>query len=786
MKTSQLKNLRSHPELRPVGIPSTICYGGSVKPLGYIGSELILSSGKSIGRAFNRQFISEIELDAAPLCALNISSSILMIMTSAGNLKLSIDDERELSITNIPSSYPAVVLRAKNGGTYSTSVPQRTLSKEYSSGLLSISDSKAVVSDLEYAYATLVDRASQAGSFLQPALGRCKYYDLDGNLLHVTPPVLLRTTDAPVLSTSIQLTSSTASTIDAYTIEAPSWLPEITIPDLDEMQLAGVYRIEACLSPQFHPYDSSEKAIPINMTRGGTSSTSYVTVALPGARNGLKESTAAASANKLRSAVGAVDSLERVSLTLTSPFSENSFIGTNPFADSLSSESKLMPSILKKDITRYERESVLLSSPHTFYANIVAKDGNAVIWGAPSLKRFPGFSILNFAAATTSADAECDICVEMSDGTIVKHSESLTLVPTLFNPILSYPAPDAIKMTILITDDYGSHLGIFDLSPDTSGRHSLYIHPTLAPFELEEGTTTLPTAISKTSTFQDRIILADAETPLSARSSWNLGANIENILPLPRNNSSWEFGRSRFIVGTRHGIISLTCSSDKRSISRRTSDPLAVERPDAMTSSEEAIYIINDQTLLRITSDGKAKRHLLEDKASFIAWDNIYSELRLYTTNSCAIIDPTTGKTSYISAGTYPRSIATIKGTSFEISRGDDTLAQIGSEETSSSTDIEYSMIISPDSRKTRKHIQRLRIDAYGAFSGTISISNANLSVASDISLEASAPTTTLTIDGSILSPIDILIRDRSILSAKITIKGFAGADFIINKIFWI
>ena len=240
--------------------------------------------------------------------------------------------------------------------------------------------------------------------------------------------------------------------------------------------------------------------------------------------------------------------------------------------------------------------SVMLSPPHSFIARHAAVAPGIVLWSDPTVSRALPPCASTFAAATGSVAWHAAVKVTFADGSsLVTATEGLDNAPLSFGPILSYPAPDAVSIHIIVkATGHPVRSGTFPLSPDPSRRRAIYIHSTLTPFTLPDtpAAYTIPAQQPAAVHFPGTIAAAPASAPLAPASLATLPA-INALAAPTASQTAWDYGRSRFYAFTASGIHLLNVDLTKPRISTSAIDRRVVAAPCAVACCDDNIAAMN-------------------------------------------------------------------------------------------------------------------------------------------------------------------------------------------------
>lgn len=651
--------------LRPVGPPSSVA-SGSWRPLVAVTPSdgrrrLIVASGNNIGEIFvDRSDISAltsgasvnviVTLTSEPQCAV-AENSDLIIMTADGPSTWHVGNDGVWSPVD-PASWPALSLIAVDDADCEAVVAPRTLSAYYPdrSHQLRDVDRRALTSDLCRAYSDVALQAAASGAMCAPSLMRYRLIGHDGSTLWVSPPLLVGASDPDRLTRPITVGSSDRRTLDAFTLSARSWhLRVASHASVPAAMAASVSRIELLATPQFHPLAPSGEASFTVVAEAG--SNAMLRITLPGAGRAIAPANGAAAAARLRGALGTVDSLERVVAVIQGPLLEGAAIDVSPalscLARSVAAECQTLDRALAAEVPAPDDTLSAISAPHSFSARSGASSAGYALWGDLDALRFDGYPVESFAAERAGQGAwHGSVAVSFASGDeqVVNVSSGNNGAPTQFNPVLSYPAPDAVAMTLTVSAGGVVRTATLPLTPDPAGRRSVYVHPSFAPFGLASVAPAfvvppvrrlsrpLPSFVAVT---------ASRASPLAVATVGD--GRVGDIFVAARSRSSWDFSRPRFTVFSDTGTFTVTHNHSRSpSLSVSQIDSRRV-KPGAACECSGQLLALAGSSLVEV---GVSRLKTLADgvKADYLAFDPVRGSVWLSAVNSGAttVIDPDT------------------------------------------------------------------------------------------------------------------------------------------------
>lgn len=568
-----------------------------------------------------------------------------LVMCRRGSLDVSVSNG-QWSVRHNGGAYPCVSFRATTQAGRTCTVGDRSLGAAYTGGTtLGATARRALADDLAQAYLSACADGASEGLFTAPVVLWCRYLDGDGRELLTTPPVVVK--PEGTFTPWVETTVADGKTAAGYVLTVPCCGIEAVFEGADCPEVGAV---EVYATPCLHPYRKWQQGTVVATRSGG------FRISLPGYGNDVSQSTARSAAT-MRRILGRCRHMGRLLATIPRPFDGHTRTKTihHPGGESADGAGDAVDAALVMKIQAPTLIEALMESPHTFGADIMAADAGAVMWGGLHPVRSRGFSPLFFAAATSApaADGARALVTVGFSGTgrrgVVLTQELPEIVPSRLGPVLSYPSPDATSIRITVFDGSKTRSAAFALTPDGSGRRSVYVSPGLAPIELPEVTATLVVDVTEPDdSHAQHVAACSTEAPLVPKVMKELVAPLEAVVPLSGSDSAWEFGRSRFVATSSAGLTSLTLSEGQRSLSVR----LIAASPAALCPGRNTVYAALSNEVVAISAGNRKCATLFKGSFTGLAWDDVHGELLAMNAAGCTVW-------SELTAGTYSRTDCT-------------------------------------------------------------------------------------------------------------------------------
>lgn len=653
--------------LRPVGRPSSFI-SGAWKPMIEITPfdgrrRLIVVSGLRVGQimldlprdAYYPEPVAPevIEFDTLEnkaICAVDEGSQ-LVIMTSRGPVCWTLADDGSWLRVD-PLSWPALSLTAVEGADCRSVVPSRRLSAAYDASSVGLSDAdrRAVTDDLRRAYCDMASQALASGALCAPVVMRYRLVGHYNDILFESPPLILGASDPDRMSRPLSVASADRRVLSSFSVAARTWRPKLSSAPIPEAMAKSVSRIEIVATPQFHPFDPvGDASMTLVATPG---SDEMLRVTMPGAALAMSSVNGVAAESRLRRILGDLDSLERIIAVIHGPFDNDETLDITPSLIGLyrfvSDECKAVEkAVAAPPAAAPDTALAAVSAPNSFTASCVASAAGRTLWADIAPLRFDGFKAESFAAERAGQGAwHAAVAVAFASGDeqVVALSSGDSGAPIKFNPLLSYPSPDAVSMTLIVSASGVVRRATLPLSPDTSGLRSVYVSPGFAPFVLPDTDAVFapPPVRRLVRPMPSFMVMSAPRAPVTPLAVSTVGGgSVSGVFVASRALSSWDFTRPRFVALSSVGSFAVTLSSARGptlSVSRIDSRPVA---PGAACLVDGRLLAVADDSLVEVGVSG-VRTLIASFSADYMAFDPVRRELWATSSLSSAttVVDP--------------------------------------------------------------------------------------------------------------------------------------------------
>lgn len=772
------KGIDGRMELVAAMPPSTFASLRGRRAVCRLGRKLVLAAGKvlaavddSDSSALPSAGLSA--LPGEPLCALAVSADEAIVMTGNGPARV-VDDGESPVAEDCGYEYPAVTLRAVQVALATSSVPSRMLSKTFrEQHTLTAADRSALVGDLEAAYLDAVSKASAQGCMVQPALARYRLLGRRGEVLFESPAVLLAMPDGSQCAGTVDVRCDEGGNTSAYDVSLKGWRIEACLPSEVSPAVAA---LELLVSPQFHPLQSGLRGMAVAVR----DSAGYkVRVGLPGAGTGLGADNGG-SVSTLMKAIARMEAIESCAGRINSPFGGTARTVV-PVYSPESDASEAMSSLrraLKAKVKRVDFADALLSAPHRLAASSVASDGVLVGWGAPRALRYAGYPLPLFASAVSEGAWHATVTVRF-DGRrgVSRYMEGSGNCPETLNAVLSYPAPDARSMTVLLSADGVMKRFDCELTPDESGRRAVYIAPGMQPVQLK---TVSAAAIidveGADESFDDIIATAPADNPLRIAGTVRHGAGaVHALAAVGGSEQAWERGSSRFFAGCEGGVVSFAVARSGACTARVVDRRGIGRREDFAVTAGGVCALVGERPCrvpVLLSARGAVRELASGADYSMLVYDSRLGELWAVKTQGGADV--------FTASGMYSRTCPAyteateVLGEYYCAHAGG--IDRVGMPSEQGRVLVEYDDAFSPAGRGAfGLHSLRADIESTGA-GGTLTV------CAADGSGVAVRPVVERTIAGAVRSPMEIRVAGAPARSVSVRLAAMAEAATVLSS----
>lgn len=738
-------------------------------------------------------------LPSTPSSAVAIGNKVC-IMTQSGPKWTKFDSGTEKWIyMGLKPEFPVIRFSAVESRQFSASTEGRYLTGDYShwTGRLNDEDTSAVTADLKALYTELSSRAMQMGYYLQPVIVRYRLFDEMGVMLHESAPVLIS------LPSGFQCASSLAANVgveggrycnfEGFVVEATGFRLGIEAPDLMNSPWGDVVKsVEISVSPQLHPVDYNAQAS--HRLENATATEGTLRAYIPGMACEMVADTPRRE-NLVKAMIMDFSTQAKVLAVIHNPFTggiAGSFTFQLSDYNDAPSECRSLSKLLSDrrlpaSESSYEKTlKRAISLPHTFSAMTAINTGDLISWGGIIPIRYGGYPIKMFTAETTRGEWRANIKVSFADGeeTVVWHGEGADNAPVAFSPVLSYPHPDALQMTITVSYADGVVLSrTFDLSP--LGDRAVFIDSSFSPLFLteEKEAYVVPAVKQRRDLHSGTIITSMLSSPMEITSVLQVTqGDIVAISPAVRSSSAWDFARTHLYAYSTTGVYAVAINSARNALAAHLMDARGVLRHEAVVATDGAVMAIAGGDLVGV-SGSRVKTVLSATDFKKIGWNVGYRELWCVNEE---------GDVKVLSdAGAYRRDIkvdemfTSSDGQLYILSEG--KLLDATIELSSGAIDLYWRARILSDEIVGSMGMRRFRLARPQLITWLLFSLEADLRLSlrgdSGAGGECSCPIVKLQVKGSLKAPIPARIVAPARLALEVEISGKVSSDTHFNSV---
>ncbi len=451
-------------------------------------------------------------------------------------------------------------------GKCSAEIAAVALSKQWTERrVLSPSDIAHLRSAARQATEALDNESRRKGLLIHPMLFIVRIRDRDGRLIYESEPSLFRVPQSDALPMRVQLSENTTSgTSDPMVISTDAYKVMYEYGrEWGETYAGGSF--EVLCSPAFPVFDPSGTHAVTGRQRAQDHYLCNVAFAAGDAAR-MDDFSELDVQSFLHLADADNIPWVKVYASRLRPSTVSGTFGVRP--GRVIKASELLPR------SSDEVHAVYPSVQHTFTAAAGAVAGDIALRADLKVRRAPVATFRTFVKPGTSGTGLWHgyVAVEFGDGSLlVETASGNDGCPTGVRPMIGYPAPDAVSLTIAWWNPAAGHFyGRFPLVCDGSGRRSVYIHPSGTDFLLQRTAEkfAVPEPEDPVLTFPDRLVATPADDPQLPLACGTIPAGkIICVQPLAGATGAWDYGRRKFLIFTTAGVYTVTVDRNGRSMS---------------------------------------------------------------------------------------------------------------------------------------------------------------------------------------------------------------------------
>lgn len=278
-------------------------------------------------------------------------------------------------------------------------------------------------------------------------------------------------------------------------------------------------------------------------------------------------------------------------------------------------------------------------------------------------------------------------------------------------------------------------------------------------------------------TYPGAVVIADADTPLSAKAySIVSGGEVLSLLGRHPGESSWEFGRERYLAACTDRVVSVGVDTSSWRMSLRALLTGGVRSSDATVAVKTDIFVLTGGRLARITPRGAVTVIDSDLDAHSLAYDAVHDELLAITSGSDARAYSTSAPYGY-----YHRSLPEITAVAHAGGRPygltETALVRLDSESFTLPTDVAFSTATA-DSARTPCRPAALRFVASASdIDGTAVLGSCNADG------RRRRAVCSLRLSGPLVAPLSLAVAGSPVRVPGITFSGKVSADFRLSSV---
>lgn len=618
--------------LRPASLPKQQ-YPDGWRPLVDVpqadGSTVVLlTDGSQVGLAVRDEIVAAYGVSGRIFSATADVGTVRLAL-SGGPLRLRVTAD---AITDMPVSapkMPRVMAMVKNVA-LSTTVDSYTLSRAYALNAATTAADRRTLSEAALgAYADLDRQARLRGVWWQPALVQMRLRDADGHVVMSSAPQLMMHPDGLQFDGVVRLLSDDSRTTLPATVEAPAWRAALLIPAQAATEWDGVATLEVVASPTLHVADMRRECV-VNLRRRADDQ-AFATIA---PQHPAAAAWAGATDDYCRILGAVAERFDQMAVPILTIANPAKLAGSAvdlppaPVAD-VAADNRALDRALSHTPPHLTQAEAWLRAPHAVSARLAAPCGEVLMGADLDVLPFGGHAAEEFAIEVENKEWEAFATVTFADGSqAVTASAGSTNAPLTFGPVLSYPSPQAVNITLAVRTAAGLRQGSFDLRADAAGCCAVYIAPAMRPFQLPATSSFTVPADSRQVIHLPSHIAAMSRSAAATLAVTELpGETFTALSPALYGQNAWEIGRGRFLLMSRGGVYSLCLNSARTRLATSKLDDRVVPSPAAVTNVDGAVVAATTVGDVITFQGNKVKLFAKDIYATGLAYDASRAEL---------------------------------------------------------------------------------------------------------------------------------------------------------------
>lgn len=639
--------------LRPVGHPALIglAPGALLGAVACDGRDVVVSS--SGGHLYVTDPVSDAPAEVASLdeeitAAVEVDGGLLLTADHTGTSprRLEVDYRSGRATLQAPlSRHGAPRLVRIDDGVITRPLPARKLKGSYSrtTHIIEHDDMHDLTRDYADVYCDVCNLASSRGRYIQPVLARLTARDSRGALLYRSAPVMIApAAGVQLLEAERPLTGQDFNEAGSVTLQAVPFSIGLCFPaQVPAEWRQRVATLEVETTVQLHPVSFQLPSV-VHISIPASGSATLVMTA-PGAHT--TSAGIADDGSLMRRRVETLlDNQEKAfTVARSMPFPEEWSTVTGIYrAGASDCRAEAAPAFAASSAADRDMDGApapwMLNYPHTFSAACGTSGGGMVMWGCITTRLFDGYTVAeqSISVSPVSSALPATSIITLADGRMLVDSVTETsAVPTELSPLILYPHPTAVKVTIIT----GTRKWEAALRP-TPGRRMAYALATdLKPVtpSAELGMHIVPEGRQVTERYPSVVAVASLTSPLDITATSVAGeGTVTAVTSALRCGSSLDISRRHFYVFTRGGILSVTAAGDYHRLTPVLLDHRPVMMAQSVAEGADGVLAIAGEDLVRV-SGNKVTTLLVNTGPCSVGRCGRYGEIWMVS----AVSDPT-------------------------------------------------------------------------------------------------------------------------------------------------
>ena len=666
---------------------------------------------------------------------------------------------------------PGLSLRAVTVARIDGTMPGHKLKGSYTSrsNVLNVDDLATVSEDYRQAYLDALSKARAGSMMLGHVIARYRLRGMSGETLFVSPPLLLSggLGDLSVVR-GMSGAGGTMNEVLPKTVSFDGFRVEVGAPSGIDGDVVNY--IEVMMTPMLLPVDMNGLSECHIDDFSGTSA--VMTVSLPGC---TLANRIGGQRQRVIDALDRLDTLETcVARIYPSQLADGGTVmAVSGFTGRSSDFVTEVGRRLSKSVVHDRSMEARFRAPHSFSAGCVARNGDILVWGDLTSRRFGGFTPNEYAVGLAKESSWRGYTMTRDEsGVSVVTKMGVANAPVEFSPLITYPLASVREVELRTVVNGVSRSGCFPMQPVANGSMAYYLSDDLDPVTLDpdnHSTVEIPTGGRVCDRFPGHVAVTRVSDPLNPILAGECSAKgVDALTVSVRGVSTLDFGRSHFYAFGPEGIMVLSVNKTRDAMSVSLLDPRRPGGRQAVAVTPQGVVTsVGD---LIVTVSGSKVKGIARVKGCIgIGYSALHDEIWCVNAVGDVTVIDNKGR-CYTRDDIKPESMLTTGGMLYMASEG--TL--YNDRETAGDVPVEWCM----------RQEMPVRLTGVG-FAIASSSFKGSLTVSGDggAGFGHSLPLVSLAVEGEVNHPVyaRVVAPPRRVLT--VTVKGRCGVDTTMDYV---